>query len=179
MRKYLRDRIENGTIRVEGEGDERDRRSDGEEHEDEYDESEMDALINEFDYMKRSDPEEWDVETVLSTRSNLDNRPRTISIPGRVRPQPDSKVQLSRKTGIPLDTIPGKSKSVHECVILWETIFQLTSVSRSSENKGVARRRNESSEERRARKLKLKADKQVRLSLRPSPRASLPSPSLV
>ena len=97
--------------------------------------------------------ERWDCESVLTLRSNLDNHPARIAEPGRSRKprtgltasssQPFARITLSAKTGLPVATAertgrrPGEDDSV--------------TVSTQGAP-GVALRKSETPEEKKARK---------------------------
>ncbi|KAF4075348.1 hypothetical protein AMELA_G00233620 [Ameiurus melas] len=68
-----------------------------EEEEEEDEEQEMETLV-----IEELPEEKWDCETIISTYSNLYNRPKLIEDPPRQKKQ----IRVSSKTGIPLDVLP-------------------------------------------------------------------------
>jgi len=67
--------------------------------EEEEEEKEGNEDVESHSWFRRKQKAKWDCETVISTYSNLDNRPTTIS---RIAPGP--RIRLSKKTGLPLPT---------------------------------------------------------------------------
>ncbi|XP_077427220.1 protein LTV1 homolog isoform X2 [Vanacampus margaritifer] len=65
-----------------------------EEEEDDDDEEEMETLVIE------APDEKWDCESIISTYSNIYNRPKVILNPAKVKP-----IRVSAKTGVPLDVL--------------------------------------------------------------------------
>jgi protein LTV1 len=103
----------------------------------------------------------WDCESILSTYSNLDNNPVTIGS-GRRRKkknqlQQDSgeelveKIRLSNKTGLPLDVLPSRTDYADHTGD--DTIISV--------NRGEARKKAETAEEKKARKDGIKQDRQM------------------
>jgi protein LTV1 len=86
--------------------------------------------------------EEWDCESIVSTYSNTENHPSMIveKIPNK------NKIKLSAKTGLPLGVLPSKEPKQKQ----------------AQDNLGKKREKGESIEVKRARKLALKAEKQVK-----------------
>jgi hypothetical protein len=76
----------------------------------------------EYEYIEVNDEEEqkkWDCETILSTYSNLENHPKVISEPITLkalmnRQKKKKQIELSRKSGIPLNILPKKDKRENE-----------------------------------------------------------------
>lgn len=114
--------------------------------------------------MKSSNP--WDCESILSTYSNLDNNPAVIDGTSRRRRRTKKKskkpeqdipeeepvqILLSDKTGLPLGVLPEKSKVFDDDGLTFA----------SSVNKGVARKKGETKEEKRARKNLVKEEKKI------------------
>lgn len=113
----------------------------------------------------------WDVESILSTYSNLDNNPVTIGAGSSRRRRKNKKkesdssvvddndddqcqqqrILLSDKTGLPLGVLP-----LHE-----DKEDEYGADTFISVNKGEARSRHESKEEKRLRKLVVKKERQV------------------
>jgi protein LTV1 len=105
----------------------------------------------------------WDCESILTTYSNLDNNPVTIGAGGRRRRKQkgnasDSSVategeavqqiQLSDKTGLPLGVLPSRE-------------YESGADTYVSVNKGVPREKNETIEEKKARKQNIKKERQL------------------
>ncbi|KAL3935925.1 MAG: hypothetical protein SGARI_002769 [Bacillariaceae sp.] len=117
----------------------------------------------------------WDCESILSTYSNLDNNPVTIGgSGGRRRKKKNSKkggrsgdesssvadvhqIQLSLKTGLPVGVL-SESKFKDDDGYDYDEVNDDTYV---SVNKGEARRKNETAEEKRLRKLTIKKERQL------------------
>mmetsp|Transcript_27138 Transcript_27138/g.44818 ORF Transcript_27138/g.44818 Transcript_27138/m.44818 type:complete len:552 (-) Transcript_27138:66-1721(-) len=112
----------------------------------------------------------WDCESILSTYSNLDNNPVTIGGGGRRRkrkprnrsnssvatePQEDvQQILLSEKTGLPLGVLPSGGRDKDDDFVGGNDTYV-------SVNKGEARRRNETVEEKKLRKLNVKKERQL------------------
>ena len=106
----------------------------------------------------------WDCESILTTYSNLDNNPVTIGPGGRRRRRKQKKmgvstsvegtesapqIRLSDKTGLPVGVIPYR-ESEDRCD---DTFISV--------NKGEARSKTESAEEKKTRKLQVKKERQL------------------
>ncbi|XP_071765113.2 protein LTV1 homolog [Centroberyx gerrardi] len=117
-----------------------------EEEEDEEEEQEMETLVIE------APAEKWDCETIISTYSNLYNRPKIIQDPPKSKP-----IRVSSKTGIPLDVLPGRGPTARQAERM-ERIndSDLPRVSTQPRSK------EESKEERRARKQAVKEERKER-----------------
>jgi protein LTV1 len=136
-----------------------------------------DLLIDGKSYFSVKQQSPWDCESVLSTYSNLDNNPAVINRPGGARRKKKNKnraddassvqsfddeesyvqqIKLSTKTGLPLNLDKGfdgeEESSAMDGASVWTT----------GTNKGEARRRGESAEEKKARKAAIKCEKQDR-----------------
>lgn len=98
--------------------------------------------------------ERWDCETIISTYSNLYNRPKLIQDP----PKP-KEIRVSAKTGIPLDVLPKRGLTTKQ-VERMERIND-SDLPRASTQ---PRSREESAEERRARKQAIKTERKERRS---------------
>jgi len=120
---------------------------------------EEDVLIDGKSYFEQSTINPWDCESILSTYSNLDNNPAVIGHSRRRRLKKkknaldvDStigepkKILLSSKTGLPIGVLPTTQKA------------EKTHESRGS--KAEQRKRGETPEERKARKERVKKNKQ-------------------
>ncbi|RDD47825.1 Protein LTV1-like protein [Trichoplax sp. H2] len=91
----------------------------------------------------------WDCESILETRSTAYNHPKIIANPPKKNANKISdkpQIILSKKTGIPLGVLPGKSPK--EKVVSVKT--------------NITRSKNETKEEKRRRKLEVKGQKKVR-----------------
>ncbi|KAI8364009.1 Low temperature viability protein-domain-containing protein [Choanephora cucurbitarum] len=96
--------------------------------------------------------ETWDVQTVISTYSNLENHPSLISDRG-----PSKRIRIDPKTGMPvLVEVPRKQPKEEE-----EEEEEESESEEEAENKGVARSKKESKEEKKARKQAVKEAKKV------------------
>lgn len=105
-----------------------------------------DSSEGEMEEVVVEEEEKWDCESILSTYSNLDNHPKLI-----VEPNSNANaIKLSNKTGIPLGVLPAKETN------------KVPSPSKpSQDNKGEARKKDETPEERKARKQSIKEEKKV------------------
>jgi protein LTV1 len=107
--------------------------------------------------VKMSNP--FDCESILSTYSNLDNNPTTIGASRRrkkknqIAEEPVNKILLSAKTGLPLGVLPGPSNDKRPD---WGDNTTIMSV-----NRGEARKKGETIEEKKARKSGIKQDRQM------------------
>jgi protein LTV1 len=102
----------------------------------------------------------FDCESILSTYSNLDNNPVTIGSKSRrqrnnknrtVTPEPNQHIQLSKKTGLPILSSADDDDDDDES-------FDDTMV---SVNRGIARQKAETAEEKKARKTGIKKERQM------------------
>lgn len=98
--------------------------------------------------------ERWDCETIISTYSNLYNRPKLIQDPPKTK-----QIRVSDKTGIPLDVLPKRGLTAKQ-VERMERIND-SDLPRASTQ---PRSREESAEERRARKQAIKTERKERRS---------------
>ncbi|XP_051559912.1 protein LTV1 homolog [Myxocyprinus asiaticus] len=117
-----------------------------EEEDDDEEQVEMETLVIE------PPAERWDCETIISTYSNLYNHPKLIQEP----PKP-KQIRVSNKTGIPLDVLPKKGLTAKQ-VERMERIND-SDLPRASTQ---PRSREESTEERRARKQAIKMERKER-----------------
>jgi protein LTV1 len=121
------------------------------------------------DYFKAKEVSQWDCESIISTYSNLDNHPVRINEPKR---EPRSKkaapsassaepavadrespkrIVLSAKSGMPVGVFPATQPQEPEG----------PGAEGALENKGTGRSKGESKEEKRARKSRVKEERQV------------------
>ncbi|KAI9486662.1 MAG: Low temperature viability protein-domain-containing protein [Benjaminiella poitrasii] len=106
--------------------------------------------------------ESWDVQTIISTYSNMENHPSLISDRGR----PSKKIRIDPKTGMPiLVEVARKQKKIEEEEEQEdeeETESEEEEDAVSAENKGVPRLKAETKEEKKARKQAVKEAKKNR-----------------
>ena len=120
------------------------------------------------DYFKAKEVAQWDCESILSTYSNLDNHPVRIMEPrrqsrkkqGRLPTSPDEapgsdrelprRIVLSSKSGMPVGVLQSSAES---------TVSDGRSIDSAPENKGTGRRKEESKEEKRERKPRVKEER--------------------
>ncbi|XP_023268189.1 protein LTV1 homolog isoform X1 [Seriola lalandi dorsalis] len=117
-----------------------------EEEEEEEEEEEMETVV-----IKAAE-EKWDCETIVSTYSNIYNRPKIIQDPPKSKP-----IRVSSKTGIPLDVLPGRSLTAKQAERM--TMINDSDLPRVSTQ---PRDRAESREERKARKQAVKGERKER-----------------
>ena len=127
-------------------------------------------LIDGKSYFEMKERNPWDCESILSTYSNLDNNPAVIGRTSRRRRKKkqnhnqmdldekipeDQPVQilLSNKTGLPLGVLPGPKKH--------GDMDDFDNRTFMSVNKGEARRKEETKEEKKARKAAVKQERQI------------------
>ncbi|XP_026166161.1 protein LTV1 homolog [Mastacembelus armatus] len=117
-----------------------------EEEDEEEEEEEMETVVIEA-------PEEtWDCETIISTYSNIYNRPKVIEDPPKPKP-----IRVSNKTGIPLDVLPARGLTTRQAERMTRiNDSDLPRVSTQPRNK------EESKEERKARKQAVKEERKER-----------------
>ncbi|TFY71827.1 hypothetical protein EVG20_g1174 [Dentipellis fragilis] len=110
-----------------------------------------------YAYLEKEDKRDrWDVETVLTAHTNLENHPRLI----RAREsKPVPQIRLDPKTGLPIvlngEELKPRRKPVKQPTLEEEEIEGPVHVT-------VARPRNESKEEKKVRKQAVKAERQTR-----------------
>ncbi|KAK9540818.1 hypothetical protein VZT92_003244 [Zoarces viviparus] len=114
--------------------------------EEEEDEEEMERIV-----IKGPD-EKWDCETIISTYSNMYNRPKVIQDPPKTKP-----IRVSQKTGIPLDVLPAKGLTAKQAERM--TMINDLDLPRVSTQ---PRDKEESTEERKARKQAIKEERKER-----------------
>ncbi|XP_030635950.1 protein LTV1 homolog [Chanos chanos] len=96
--------------------------------------------------------EKWDCETIISTYSNLYNRPKVIEEPPKPKP-----IRVSGKTGIPLDVLPKRGLTARQ-VEKMERINDLDLPRASTQ----PRSKDESKDDRKARKQAIKMERKER-----------------
>lgn len=117
-----------------------------EEEDEEDEEEEMETVVIE------APEEKWDCETIISTYSNIYNRPKVIAEPSKPKP-----IRVSSKTGIPLDVLPNRGLTAKQAE-------RMTRINDSDLPRVCTQSRNkeESKEERRARKQAIKEERKER-----------------
>lgn len=117
-----------------------------EEDEDEEEENEMEAIVVE------APVEKWDCETIISTYSNLYNRPKIIEEP----PKPKA-IRVSSKTGIPLDVLPKRGPTAKQ-------VERMERINDSDLPRAATqpRPRQENKDDRKARKQAIKEERKER-----------------
>ncbi|XP_067398460.1 protein LTV1 homolog [Emydura macquarii macquarii] len=96
--------------------------------------------------------EKWDCESILSTYSNLYNHPKLIEEPSKSKP-----IKISHKTGIPLGILPQRGFTAKQT----ERI-QMINQSDLPKVSTQPRSKNESTEDRKARKQAIKEERKER-----------------
>ncbi|KAM7008986.1 protein LTV1 homolog [Tautogolabrus adspersus] len=96
--------------------------------------------------------EKWDCETIISTYSNIYNRPKVIAEPQKLKP-----IRVSQKTGFPLEVLPARGPTTKQAERMTRiNDIDLPRVSTQPREKG------ESKEERKARKQAIKEERKER-----------------
>ncbi|KAF3688084.1 Protein LTV1 -like protein [Channa argus] len=118
-----------------------------EEEEEEEEEDEMETVVVE------APEEKWDCETIISTYSNIYNRPKVIKDPPK-QPKP---IRVSNRTGVPLDVLPTRGLTAKQAERMTRiNDSDLPRVSTQPRNK------EEGKEERKARKQAIKEERKDR-----------------
>jgi protein LTV1 len=100
---------------------------------------------------------EWDCETILSTYTNLENRPKVI----RDARQTRQRIALSHKTGLPLGILKPRVADIAAAKIATEQVLDSGSVCNSGRNLGQVRSKEETADEKKQRKAAIKEQKRV------------------
>ncbi|XP_070683671.1 protein LTV1 homolog [Pempheris klunzingeri] len=117
-----------------------------EEEEDEEEEEQMETVVI------QAPEEKWDCETIISTYSNIYNRPKVIPEPPKTKP-----IRVSGKTGIPLDVLPERGLTAKQAERMARiNDSDLPRVSTQPRDK------QEGKEERKARKQAIKEERKER-----------------
>ncbi|XP_059187789.1 protein LTV1 homolog [Centropristis striata] len=116
------------------------------EDDDEEGEEEMETVVI------KAPEEKWDCETIISTYSNIYNRPKVIQEPQKTKP-----IRVSQKTGIPLDVLPAKGLTAKQAERM--TRINDSDLPRVSTQ---PRSKEESKDERKARKQAIKEERKER-----------------
>lgn len=116
------------------------------EEDDEEEEEELETVV-----IKAPD-EKWDCETIISTYSNIYNRPKIIQ-----EPQKSKQIRVSSKTGIPLEVLPSRGPTAKQAE-------RMTRINDSDLPRvgTQTRDKKESTEEKRARKQAIKGERKER-----------------
>lgn len=117
-----------------------------EDEDEEKEEEEMETLVI------KAPEEKWDCETIISTYSNIYNRPKVIKDPPKLKP-----IRVSNKTGIPLDVLPARGLTTKQAE-------RMTRINDSDLPRVSAqpRSKEESKQERKARKQAIKEERKER-----------------
>ncbi|XP_034543773.1 protein LTV1 homolog isoform X2 [Notolabrus celidotus] len=115
------------------------------EEEEDEEEEEMETIVI------QAPEEKWDCETIVSTYSNIYNRPKVIEEPSK------KPIRVSQRTGIPLDVLPAKGLTAKQAERM--TRINDSDLPRVSTQ---PRDKEESKEERKARKLAIKDERKER-----------------
>ncbi|XP_061626183.1 protein LTV1 homolog [Phyllopteryx taeniolatus] len=113
-----------------------------EDEEEEEGEEEMEKLVI------KAPEEKWDCETIISTYSNIYNRPKVIEHPPKVKP-----IRVSAETGARLDVLPARGPAERMSRIDDSDLPRAAAVPRD---------RDESKEQRKARKSAVKEERKER-----------------
>ncbi|XP_068451710.1 protein LTV1 homolog [Clinocottus analis] len=119
---------------------------DEDDEEEEEEEEEMERIVI------KPPEEKWDCETIVSTYSNIYNRPKVIPEPLKLKP-----VRVSQKTGIPLDVLPPKGLTAKQAERM--TMINDSDLPRVSTQ---PRDKEESKEQRKERKQAVKEERKER-----------------
>lgn len=123
---------------------------------------EEEVLIDGKSYFSERTRNPWDCESILSTYSNLDNNPTTIerrrkgkknsnrNAPDSVPEEEPMQIKLSNKSGLPLGVLESRTSDYDEVDDTYISV-----------NKGEARKRNETVEEKKSRKLAVKQEREI------------------
>ncbi|XP_070775988.1 protein LTV1 homolog [Enoplosus armatus] len=117
-----------------------------EEEDEEEEEEEMETVVI------GAPEEKWDCETIISTYSNIYNRPKVIKDPPKPKP-----ICVSSKTGIPLDVLPARGLTAKQAECM--TRINDSDLPRVSTQ---PRDKQESKDERKARKQAIKEERKER-----------------
>jgi protein LTV1 len=129
-----------------------------EELQDEEAEEESEEEEEEYEVVRLQQDLAYDAESIASLVSNTENHPALIAEPKRGPRRPPApgapaqvheKIELSKKTGLPLGVLPGKERK-KEAAAEAET---------ESVNRGAPRKKGESADERRARKAEVRQER--------------------
>ncbi|KAG9127411.1 hypothetical protein FRC07_014090 [Ceratobasidium sp. 392] len=122
-----------------------------------------DLIPEPYDIDEGYEQDQWDCETILSTYSNFENHPRLILARDQ-RPVP--RIKLHPKTGLPAvaedghDDAPATRRAVRQKISAREEVLGVTATE-SVIRKTISRPRNESREDKKARKEATRNEKQM------------------
>ncbi|KAI8347480.1 hypothetical protein B0O80DRAFT_502601 [Mortierella sp. GBAus27b] len=141
-----------------------------------------DVVTEETDFRSRAERmrDNWDVQTILSTYSNLENRP------GMIREQHQRRIQIDPKTGMPVVTEKLSKKALQRRKEAEEAEAAANGEQDSdnedeeegseeeveAENLGAKRNKGESKEEKKARKDAIKQEKRDRREVKKATKAA-------
>ncbi|XP_060905124.1 protein LTV1 homolog [Labrus mixtus] len=117
-----------------------------EEEDEEEEEEEMETVVVE------APEEKWDCETIISTYSNIYNRPKVIAEPQKLKP-----IRVSQKTGFPLEVLPARGPTTKQA----ERMTRINDIDLPRVST-QPREKDESKEERKARKQAIKEERKER-----------------
>ncbi|KAG8763943.1 hypothetical protein FRC12_008355 [Ceratobasidium sp. 428] len=124
-----------------------------------------DLIPEPYDIDEKYEQDRWDCETILTTYSNFENHPRLILARDQ-RPVP--RIKLHPKTGLPAvaedssyDDAPVTRRTARHTISAREEVLGVTATE-SITRKTISRPRNESREDKKARKEAVRNEKQVR-----------------
>ncbi len=113
-----------------------------------------------FGYLRPREHQNWDCESILSMCTTTDNLPTTISVRGRRggRNGANTMIRISKKTGLPVHEPKLNGAPAHQHYLAPnDELNENVCI-----NKGKARQRGESTEDRRARKSATKGQQRMR-----------------
>ncbi|KAM9819135.1 protein LTV1 homolog [Syngnathus typhle] len=114
--------------------------------EDDEEEGEMETLVI------KAPEEKWDCESIISTYSNIYNRPKVIPDPAKVKP-----IRVSARSGIPLDVLPARGPTGKQV----ERMCRIDDVD-LPRAATLPRQKDESKDQRKARKNAIKEERKER-----------------
>ncbi|XP_049577269.1 protein LTV1 homolog isoform X2 [Syngnathus scovelli] len=114
--------------------------------EEDEEEEEMETLVI------KAPEEKWDCESIISTYSNIYNRPKVIPDPAKVKP-----IRVSARSGIPLDVLPARGPTGKQV----ERMCRINDVD-LPRAATLPRQKDESKDQRKARKNAIKEERKER-----------------
>ncbi|XP_061130219.1 protein LTV1 homolog isoform X2 [Syngnathus typhle] len=114
--------------------------------EEDEEEEEMETLV------VKAPEEKWDCESIISTYSNIYNRPKVIPDPAKVKP-----IRVSARSGIPLDVLPARGPTGKQV----ERMCRIDDVD-LPRAATLPRQKDESKDQRKARKNAIKEERKER-----------------
>lgn len=126
---------------------------------------EEDVVPQPYDIDEGYEQDRWDCETILSTYSNIENHPRLILARDQ-RPVP--RIKIHPKTGLPAvaeedqhASVSASRRTTRSAISAREEVLGVAAMEAPA-RKTIARPRNESKEDKKARKEAVRNEKQVR-----------------